>query len=132
LDGTRIAVVVRGSSGKGKLFLGRVVRTADTVSLQALRPLGDSIDDIRDVTWQTASSLIVLGRDRGTVLQPFEVGVNTVVDQVAGTTPQGMTSVTAAPGLNLLASRRGSSDIWENDGLTWSAFVRGSDPAYPG
>ena len=131
LDGTRVAVVVQAPSGDGKLFLGRVVRTANGVSVQALRPLGDSIDDIRDVTWQNASSLVVLGRDRGTVLQPFEVGVNSVVDQVVGTTPEGMTSVTAAPGFNLLASRRGFSDIWQND-VDWSVYLRGSDPAYPG
>ena len=132
LDGTRVAVVVAGASGKGKLFLGRVVRTTETVSVQALRRLGETIDDIRDVSWQTASSMVVLGRDRGTVLQPFEIGVNGVVNQVAGTTPQGMTSITAAPGFNLLASRRGSRDVWENAGPTWREYLRGSDPAYPG
>ena len=132
LDGTRVAVVVDAPSGVGKLFLGRVVRTANRVSVEAFRPLAGSIDDIHDVTWQTAGSLVVLGRDRGTVLQPFEVGVNTVVNQVVGTTPEGMTSVTAAPGFNLLASRRGFGDIWENDASSWSHYVRGSDPAYPG
>ena len=132
LDGTRAAVVVEGRDGQGTLKLGRVVRTEDRVSVQALRPLGEVIDDVHDVTWSSASTLIALGHDRGSVRGPFQVGTNGVVEEVGGTPVQGMNSVTSAPGFALLATSRGSNQVWQNVGSSWDELVRGSDPAYPG
>jgi hypothetical protein len=131
LDGTRVAVVIRDRQGEGELLIGRVVQGGQVVQLQAFRPLEDTLTDVRDVTWQASDSLIALGRDRGSVLQPFTIGVDGIIDQVGGTSLQGIASVAAAPGLPLLASTV-STGIWQNTGLSWQPFLRGRDPAYPG
>lgn len=131
LGGTRVAVVVRDRSGSRQLLLGRVVRNGRDVSLQAFRPLADSLAGVRDVTWMSADALAALGRDRGGVFQPFQIRIDGGVEELGGSTLQGIQSITAAPGFPLLAARSGS-EIWQSIDTTWREVQRGRDPAYPG
>ena len=131
LDGTRVAVVVRNRAGQGELLVGRVVRTGGRVTLQAFRPLEDTLTEVRDVTWMSASSVAALGRDQGSVLQPFELGIDGGIDELGGTTLQGIRSVTAAPGFPLLASTS-TGGIWQSTTVGWRVYLAGQDPAYPG
>jgi hypothetical protein len=131
LDGARVAVLVRGPGGQGQLLMGRVVKGEGTVALQALRPLEDSLTDIRDVVWSSADTLVGLGRRRGSVQQPFQIGIDGSIVEVAGTTLQGIDRLAAAPGVALLAATD-DGQIWENRGVSWQPLLRGRDPAYPG
>lgn len=131
LDGTRVAVVVRDARAGRQLLLGRVVQNGRNVSVQAFRPLEDSLLEVRDVTWMAADALAVLGRDRGSVLQPFQITIAGGVDQLGGSSLQGIRDITAAPGFPLLAARAGA-EIWENREVVWRQSQRGRDPAYPG
>jgi hypothetical protein len=131
LDGTRVAVVVLDREGLGSLLMGRVVQGGGRVEIQALQRLEDDLSEVRDVTWMTADSLAVLGRERGSVLQPFEIGIDGTIDELGGTTLRRIRTITAAPGFPLLASTSGAG-IWESSALGWRAFLPGRDPAYPG
>jgi len=93
--------------------------------------LEESVKDVRDVTWLTASSLAALGRGRGSVLQPFEIGVDGSVNDLGGAALQGIRSVSGAPGFPLLASTK-ASGIWESTTVGWRSYLPGRDPAYPG
>ncbi|MEO8329629.1 MAG: LpqB family beta-propeller domain-containing protein, partial [Candidatus Nanopelagicales bacterium] len=131
LDGTRVALVVKGRDGEGHLLLARVVQRSAGLRLQALRPLEERLTNVRDVTWSSASSLVALARDRGSVLQPFQIGIDGSVSPVAGTTLQGIDGLSTAPGADLLASTS-DGGIYKNKGVRWRALVPGRDPAYPG
>ena len=131
LDGARVAVLVRGPDQQGQLLIGRVVRGGGTVELQALRPVEDSLSDLRDITWSTADTLVGLGRRRGSPPQPFQIGIDGSIVEVAGTTLQGIDSLAAAPEFALLAATA-DGQIRQLDGAAWQLLFRGRDPAYPG
>lgn len=136
MDGTRAVVVIRPNSAKQtgpppSLFFCRIVRTANSVSLQALRPLAASIQRISDVSWSSSESLLVLGHAPGAVRQPYQVQLDGTYDTVGGAALQGIASVTAAPGLPLVAATRDDS-LWLNNGTKWREWIVGSEPSYPG
>jgi len=131
LDGARVAVLVRGPDQQGELLIGRVVRGGGTVELQALRSVEDSLSDLRDITWSTADTLVGLGRRRGSPPQPFQIGIDGSIVEVAGTTLQGIDSLAAAPEFALLAATA-DGQIRQLDGAAWQLLFRGRDPAYPG
>ncbi len=134
VDGTRVAVVVeRGKDQdvRGELLLGRVVQQADGLEVQAFRRIERTLVDVRDVGWADASSLVVLGAQVGSVLEPTLVNVNRTVAALSVPPAVEVTQVTAAPGLPVLTDTRGEG-IWAQSGTIWVSLVAGRDPAYPG
>ena len=134
VDGTRVAVVVErgtGQDARGELLLGRVVQGAEGLQVQAFRRIERTLADVRDVAWADASSLVVLGAQAGSVLEPTLVNINRTVTALSDSPAVEVTRVTAAPGLPVLADTRGEG-IWAQSGSIWAPLVSGRDPAYPG
>jgi hypothetical protein len=134
VDGTRVAVVATKGSGRdarGELLVGRVVRGAEGLAVEAFRRIERTLADVRDVCWADAGSLVVLGAQAGSVLEPTLVDVNRTVTPISGAPAVDVTQVTAAPGLPVLADTRGDG-IWAESGSVWISLVNGRDPAYPG
>ncbi|MCZ3385998.1 MAG: LpqB family beta-propeller domain-containing protein, partial [Actinomycetia bacterium] len=134
VDGTRVAVVVErgeGREARGELLVGRVVQGAEGPRVEAFRRIERTLADVRDVTWGDASSLVVLGAQAGSVLEPTRVNINRTVTPIAGAPAVEVTQIAAGPGLPVLADTRGDG-IWAESGSVWIALVNGRDPAYPG
>ena len=134
VDGTRVAVVVErgtGQDARGELLLGRVVQRAEGLQVQAFRRIERTLADVRDVAWADASSLVVLGAQTGSVLEPTLVNINRTVTALSGSPAVEVTQVAGAPGLPVLADTRGEG-IWAQSGSIWAPLVSGRDPAYPG
>jgi hypothetical protein len=134
VDGTRVAVVTnppRGSRAKGELLVGRVVRRTDGLQLEAFRRLERTLAEVRDASWADASSLVVLGGSVGAVLEPTLVNMNRSVTPLSGAPAVGVRSVSAAPGVPLLAGTP-NDGIWVERASAWVFLLRGRDPAYPG
>lgn len=133
VDGTRVAVVTdpSGSREKGELLLGRVVRRTDGLQIEAFRRLERTLVEVRDVSWADASSLVVLGGSVGSVLEPTLVNVNRSVTPLSGAPAVGVRSVSAAPGVPLLAGTP-RDGIWVERASAWVFLLAGRDPAYPG
>lgn len=133
VDGTRVAVVTAPASGRGKgeLLFGRVVRRTDGLQIESFRRAERTLVEARDVSWVDASSLVVIGGSVGSVLEPTLVNVNGSVTQLSVSPAVGLRSVSAAPGVPLLAGTP-SDGIWVESAAAWVFLVRGRDPAYPG
>ncbi len=134
VDGTRVAVVTdppRGSGRRGELLFGRVVNRADGLQVEAFRRVERTLVEVRDASWIDASSLVVIGGTVGSVLEPTLVNVNRSVSSLSGSPAVGIRSVTAAPGLPLLADTP-NDGVWAESGAAWVFLVAGRDPAYPG
>lgn len=129
-DGTRAAVVVERHDRTGQLFLARVAPVEGGFTLDGLRRVERQLVDVRDVAWSASDSLVVLGRQAGSALQPFTVTIDGTLTQAGGSL-MGIVAVAAAPGRPLLA---GTADgrVWQDSGLGWRTLSRGSDPAYSG
>lgn len=132
-DGTRVAVVTEPGDrrGRGELLLGRVVPRADGYQLEAFRRMERTLVQVRDVSWASASALVVLGGTAGAVPEPTLVDVNRALTPLSGAPAVGVTQVTAAPGLPLLADTP-DDGIWAESGSVWDFRAAGRDPAYPG
>lgn len=129
-DGTRAAVVMERKGGRGQLYLARVVVGDEGFTLDGLRRVERQLVDVRDVAWGASDALVVLGRQAGSVLQPFTVTIDGTLTQAGGSL-MGIVSVAAAPGRPLLA---GTVDhrVWQDSGLGWRVLSHGFDPAYFG
>ncbi len=134
VDGTRVAVVVargQGRDGRGELLVGRVVQRAEGLQVQAFRRIERTLVDVRDVGWADASSLVVLGAQADSVLEPTLVNLNRTVTPISGSPAVDVTQVTASPSLPVLAGTR-ADGIWAESGSVWISEVAGRDPTYPG
>lgn len=131
VDGTRVAVVTDPPRKKGELLFGRVVRRTDGLRIEAFRRVERTLVEVRDVSWVDASSLVVIGGSVGSVLEPTLVNVNRSVTPLSGSPAVGVRSVSAAPGVPLLAGTP-SDGIWAEAASSWVSVVPGRDPAYPG
>lgn len=133
-DGTRVAIVVERGTARdthGVLLVGRVVRRADGLQVQAFRRIERTLADVRDVSWADASSLVVQGATAGSVLEPTVVNIDRTVAPVSGAPAVDVTSVSAAPGLPVLIDTP-DAGIWTESGALWIALAAGRDPSYPG
>ncbi|MCZ3389965.1 MAG: LpqB family beta-propeller domain-containing protein [Actinomycetia bacterium] len=133
-DGTRVAVVVEQGQRRdrrGELLVGRVVQRAEGLQVQGFRRIERTLVDVQDVSWADASSLVVLGAQAGSVLEPTVVSLNRTVTPISGSPAVDVTQVTAGPSLPVLAGTS-ADGIWAESGSVWVAQVAGRDPAYPG
>lgn len=129
-DGARAAVVIKGADG-GRLYVGRVERAADRITLAGLRPVESSYSDVLDVSWNTADRLVVLGVGPAGITQPSIVDLSGVVLRDLGSVGKNITSVAGAPGRPVLAATA-SGTVFQYSNLNWTELGAGVDPAYPG
>ncbi len=136
-DGTRVAFAA-GPAGGQRLYVGRVHSTGDTITIENPVPVTPALADVRDVAWESASMLVVLGAPAGRRMAPWRVwadGSSTNPSPMPVPDVPGTVTITAAPDRPpVISSADGTLSI--NQG-TWVAprsggKVRGSVPTYPG
>jgi hypothetical protein len=138
-DGVRVALITGSGVGR-QLRVGRIAERDGVLRIVGLRAVTSGVQDVRDLTWDTSTSLIVLGRAAG-VAGPVRVAVDgssvALVARVGfepGTEPL---SVTAAPNQPLVvAALLGRSYVLYRASGT-NRYVRergisGAEPFYPG
>jgi hypothetical protein len=133
-DGTRAALVLRreaaGSPG-AELLVGRVVRGADGLRVEAFRRVERSVSKVGSVSWVDSTTLAVIGTSTGRAVEPLLININRTVTPLSTDVLVHFTSVIGAPGQPLMAGTS-QDEIWQSTGTGWAQRVRGSDPAYPG
>ena len=127
-DGTRAALLLR-RTGRVEPWVARVEREGDVLRLSAPRRVESTVVEARDIGWQDADRLAVLGSDGASPAEVFLVdpGFGRVRSQGG---PVGPRSLAAGPGL---ATVVGSGDtLFTSVNGSWTPLKAGSDPAYPG
>src|SRR5205823_4409565 len=136
-DGTRVAFAA-GDPGRQRLYVGRVHRTAALVTVESPMPITPALVDVRDVAWESASMLVVLGARVGGRVAPWRVqsdGSSIEPSPMPLPGAAGTLAITAAPDVPpVISSADGTLSI--NQG-TWvspagKGDVLGGAPTYPG
>jgi hypothetical protein len=135
-DGARIAMV----TGKGtarRLVVGRIVDRGG-FQVVGLRSVARGVGDVSDLSWETATSIVVLGRVVD-VAAPVRVAVDgstvALVNRIGleGSLPS---SIAAAPGQPLVvaATIKSSARLLRESGLVYllEKGIVGAQPFYPG
>jgi hypothetical protein len=133
-DGTRVAIVLQRHSAAtsgGQLLVGRVVRGADHLRVEAFRRVELTLTKVRNASWVDATSLAVIGTSSGAAVEPLLVNINRTVTPLSNDVLGGATSVVGAPGLPMLADTP-SDGLYQSSGTGWRFLMHGHDPAYPG
>jgi hypothetical protein len=138
-DGVRVGIIAGVGTGR-RLLVGRVVERAGALRIVGVHSVAPGVGDVRDLTWDSSTSLVVLGRAAG-VAGPVRVAVDgssvALVARVGfepGTDPR---TVTAAPNQPLVvAALLGRSFVLYRASGT-NRYVRergisGAEPFYPG
>jgi len=136
-DGVRAALVV-GSGPTRRLLVGRLLDHGG-LRVVGLRDVAPGLTDVRDLSWDSGTSLVVLGRLSG-VLAPVRVVVDgssvALVSKLGleRTTPL---TVAAAPGEPVLVgvvAGRSSEVLFRDSGRLYVPVdgVSGGSPFYPG
>jgi hypothetical protein len=135
-EGTRIALVA-GSGATSRLYLGAIIRTptGGVQEIDALREVLPDLRGIRDLSWQDANTLVVVGARGNQVASPLLTSTDGL-DVDADIQPlKGLAAVAAAPADTekpMVASTvAGQLQAWDA-GLGWQPLGDGRDPAYPG
>ena len=135
-DGARIALVA-GVGRARRLVVGRIRSKAGRLRVVALQPLAPGLRDVRDVSWDSSTSLVVLGRLGSLPLLPVRVAVDgsTVAPLVGvGLENSELVSLSAAPGRQLVVATRSGGAAWlfRVTGRVYAREARGYAPFYPG
>ncbi|MCW2725723.1 MAG: Lipoprotein LpqB, beta-propeller domain-like protein [Frankiales bacterium] len=136
-DGARVGLIA-GSGANRRLVVGRVSTMTGRVRITGLRDVAPTVSDVHDLTWDTATSLVVLGRLSG-VSAPIRVAVDgssvALVIRIGleNSTPN---TVAGAPGRQLVIGATvadGTAVLFRDNGRL---YVRedgaGYAPFYPG
>lgn len=132
-DGTRVAVV---AGDPGQLYVARVVRDNGQVAVQGPVDVAPSLTDVDDVSWESATTLMILasgpGDDR--MLRTVSVDGAVVKNETRSGLPGPPVSVATAPNLPAIVESDGS--LWQRTGDRWTNLVRGktvegTNPTYP-
>jgi len=129
--GSRAALIIETETGPALAIAG-IVRTADSVTVSAPRQIAPSLRDVRDVSWTSADSLIVLAADaRGEEMVPYTIGVDGwgITALTTDGLPGDPDSVAAAPNRAYLVSAEGT--VWQFSLDIWAVLIRGQPP-FPG
>jgi hypothetical protein len=122
-DGVRLAVLLRGVDGTSAVWLGSIVRSANTVTLESFEPETPAALAVTDVTWSDATNLLMIAtragdeqrvwsvQSDGSYLQPREIGG----------LPRGLQGIAAAPGQDPLVATAGPA-IWVQSGSGWGSL----------
>jgi hypothetical protein len=132
-DGTRVAFAA-GPAGHQRLYVGRVHSTPRTVTVEDPVPIIPALEDVRDVAWESASTLVVLGAKARRPVLPWRVPADGSSPDPSPMPPRaGIVTITAAPDGPVVSSVDGALSV--NQG-TWVSpgrgRVPGTAPAYPG
>jgi Lipoprotein LpqB beta-propeller domain/Sporulation and spore germination len=134
-DGVRVAVIVDGPKSR-HLLLGRIERSADTLTLGGLRRVESSLDDVADVAWADADQMAVIGQEPNGSLQPLLVDSDGTVSPASGSLSDTV-RIAAAPGQPLVAATA-DGKLWLSTAVGWQPVDAGSPPkllsgpSYPG
>ena len=132
-DGTRVAVVAGSPS---RLYIARVARNNSRVAVENPVNVAPSLPDVEDVSWASATTLLVLARGEGDDRMLRNVSVDGAV--IANETKVGLpgppVAVAAAP--NLPSIVRSDGSLWQRTGDRWTNLIRGrtvegTAPTYP-
>jgi hypothetical protein len=135
-DGTRVAFI-----GKhGRLYIGRVSRTSDSVTIDGVHNLSTSQDGFTDVTWAAGDELLALAPNSTDSLVPWEIAIDGSSRQAEGidTLPAQPTGLAAASDrLTVVSSKQ---ELWYYDRSSWTRVtangnnnttLNGTAPNYP-
>ncbi|HEX5495206.1 MAG TPA: LpqB family beta-propeller domain-containing protein [Mycobacteriales bacterium] len=132
-DGSRVAIV---AGDPGQLYLARVGRDNGQVAVEGPVDVAPSLADVDGVSWESATTLLVLasgpGDDR--MLRTVSVDGAVMKSETKSGLPGPPVRVATAPNLPAVAESDGS--LWQRTGDHWTNLVRGStvegsDPIYP-
>jgi len=126
--GSRAALIIDTPSGPA-LFLARIQRTADTISVSGPLAIAPSLTGVRDVAWTSADSLIVLATDpSGGQVVPYTIGVDGwgINELTTDGLPGEPDSVAALPNRASLVSATGT--VWQLVTEVWAVLIRGQAP----
>jgi hypothetical protein len=137
-DGVRVAMIAGSGTGR-RLLVGRVVGRGGALLIVGVRSVAPTVNDVSDLSWDSATSLVVLGRTSG-VAAPVRVAVDgSSVALVNRASPEVIQPVTvaAAPGQPLVLGALvagGAQALFRETGLSYSRErgIVGSQPFYPG
>ena len=129
-DGARVTAVA-GFPGSGRLYLGRVTRSAGSIALSGWTAATPEWLDVSDVAWSDALDLVVLASSGGRqgLWRLSLNSLNPLTALPAPALPCVPTSVAAAPQRPILIGCGGR--IWSWREATWVAVAAGDRPAYP-
>jgi len=135
-DGVRVALIAGRGTGR-HLVVGRVVSKAGRLRVVALQSLAPGVGDVQDVSWDSSTSLVVLGRLGGLPLLPVRVAVDgSAVAPLVGVGLENseLRSLTGAPGRPLVVAAVGDDGSWlfRDTGRVYVRETRGYAPFYPG
>ena len=135
-DGARMALVT-GSGEARRLVVGRLRTVGGQVRVVALRAVAPTVSGVRDVSWDSATSLVVLGRVNGLPPLPVRVAVDgSVVASLirVGLEKSDPTSLTGAPGRQLVVAALSgrTSLLFRDNGGVYAREAQGYAPFYPG
>jgi hypothetical protein len=140
-DGARVGVVA-GVGEARRLLVGRVAERRGRLRIVDVRSVAPGVKDVRDLTWDSATSLVVLGvTATAGVAVPIRVAVDgssvALVNRVGLEGSQPLT-IAAAPGQPLVVGARfaGVLSLFTASSVT-PQYVRergitGADPFYAG
>ncbi|CAN5394941.1 MtrAB system accessory lipoprotein LpqB [soil metagenome] len=126
--GSRAALIIETAAGPA-LFLARVERTTETVTVSAPVAIAPSLTGVRDVSWTSADSLIVLANDpTGEQVVPYMIGVDGwgITALTTDGLPGQPDAVAAAPNRAPLVSAAGT--VWQFITDVWAVLIRGQAP----
>jgi len=132
-DGTRVAFAA-GPAGHRRLYVGRATRTTRMVTIEDPVPITPALVDVRDVAWESATMLVVLGATAGRPVSPWRVLADgSSIDPSPMPPGFRMDAITAAPDDPVVSSAGGVLSVIQG---TWVSpgrvRVSGTAPAYPG
>ncbi|WP_035848647.1 LpqB family beta-propeller domain-containing protein [Kitasatospora azatica] len=142
-DGTRAALLLRGTGAADSLQIGLVVRggTAQqpTAEITGLRPIAGQLVDVTSVSWADPDTLLALGKEKDSVLQLHYLstdgssGLDGALQAV-----DGMTVVASSESrLDSVLADANDPDhtvykLLGNVQSQWKTYGNGMRPAYPG
>ena len=135
-DGTRVALI--GKSGR--LYIGRVSRTADSVTIDGVHELSPSQSGFTDVTWAAGDELLALAPNSTGSLVPWDIAIDSSSRHAEGidTLPAQPTGIAAASDRLTVVSAK--QQLWYYNQSSWirvtasgnnSTALSGIAPNYP-
>ncbi len=135
-DGTRVAFIGTG----GRLYVGRVSRTSDSVTVDGVHNLAPSQDGFTDVTWAAGDELLALAPNSTFSLVPWDIAIDGSSRHAEGidTLPAQPTGIAAASDRLTVVSAK--QELWYYDRSSWTRVtangnnnttLSGTAPNYP-
>ncbi|HEY2044101.1 MAG TPA: LpqB family beta-propeller domain-containing protein [Jatrophihabitans sp.] len=135
-DGVRLAIVVQGVDGSNTLWIGSVVRSSGSVSLDSVEPISGPTLSVSDVAWADPIGLLMIAARTGEHAKVWAVQSDGSFPLVrdTGELPQ-PESIAAAVDQPILLATSGRA-VWVQRNLVWTSLSGGAQatigyaPAY--